>query len=824
MKNKFAKILGTCLTVVTVISSTMTAAPVLADVSAPTVSVSPTTISNNSTYTITFNTTRQLSTGGNITIAFPSDTQIQTGNVTNNVSVTTSTGTNSTANINGLDASGDNATRTLVVKLNSANVQIRADSQVTVVLGSQIIKNPYKPGNYSLNVSTSNETTPVASAGYSITLPSLGPKIPPFVIGKNAAGEIIFNNGTWDLNEVINTPNVTRIEVGLGGGGFNTTINANVSGQTIIATGSGDLFYVPPGALVLSMSADNVTIIGFKIHGDSSATANAVLVTGRNNAIQNCTFERRISSNGSLILSGCYFTGNGSGISVTNGTAAISNSIFPAMSDNALLVSGGNVTVTGCTFTGSAQNVSAANGVISVSGGMVFLAGNVIAPAADSNFVFHISGGTVTARYNSLSNAMVVRQTAGTADFVRNWWGTNTGPEQSTVNGTISFTPFLNRPVTGGRIALNSANFSTAASALGVDIISTNATNGSPLSAGVIAAARYYSNPLSDFPLLVSTLGFYDIDVSQPAAGSTITIKLFNSEVTSESRIFYAGQNGDWTQLSQQGVVVTNGYAYTTLTETSTPPVKDLTGMAFALVNRVRATSGAIPIPPSPPDLLSPAAGAKGAPLGPIFRWSQIAGAVYDFQLSTSTDFWPLTAKVYNLTETTYVNGILLGDTTYYWRIRATTGNRTSPWVTAAFTTGPLIIPSSIAISPMMGPTPPPPPRYNLTLNTTGIGRAEGGGTYNGGDSVAITALPDPGWRFVNWTGSTVENSSASNTTVIMYGDKAVTAHFELITTSNAVQKCGTWGPNQYLWLFIITSAAVIIISVLLALTRKKSP
>src|ERR1039457_2846529 len=134
-----------------ILANTITPAlPTLADVSAPTVTVSPTTISANATYTVTFNTTRQLGSGGSITIALPSDTGVQTGNVTNNVSVTTSSGTNLTANINGLDASGDNTTRTVVIKLNSTNSIIGGGSQVTVVLGSQIIKNPRNYGNYSL--------------------------------------------------------------------------------------------------------------------------------------------------------------------------------------------------------------------------------------------------------------------------------------------------------------------------------------------------------------------------------------------------------------------------------------------------------------------------------------------------------------------------------------------------------------------------------------------------------------------------------------------------------------------------------------------------
>ncbi len=54
---------------------------------------------------------------------------------------------------------------------------------------------------------------------------------------------------------------------------------------------------------------------------------------------------------------------------------------------------------------------------------------------------------------------------------------------------------------------------------------------------------------------------------------------------------------------------------------------------------------------------------------------------------------------------------------------------------------------------------------------------SEGTHTYNAGTEVTVTAHPNPGWRFVNWTGP-VANPNSAVTTVTMNGDRTVTANF----------------------------------------------
>jgi len=57
--------------------------------------------------------------------------------------------------------------------------------------------------------------------------------------------------------------------------------------------------------------------------------------------------------------------------------------------------------------------------------------------------------------------------------------------------------------------------------------------------------------------------------------------------------------------------------------------------------------------------------------------------------------------------------------------------------------------------------------------------------TYNSGDVVTITAVPNPGYHFVNWTGdvSTVADANLASTTITMNESYAITANFAIDTT-----------------------------------------
>ena len=70
---------------------------------------------------------------------------------------------------------------------------------------------------------------------------------------------------------------------------------------------------------------------------------------------------------------------------------------------------------------------------------------------------------------------------------------------------------------------------------------------------------------------------------------------------------------------------------------------------------------------------------------------------------------------------------------------------------------------------------------YNLTVASSDPERGEvsGGGPHPSNTRAAITATAAPGWRFVNWSGTGIENPASPSTTVFMDAAKTVTAHFD---------------------------------------------
>jgi hypothetical protein len=77
---------------------------------------------------------------------------------------------------------------------------------------------------------------------------------------------------------------------------------------------------------------------------------------------------------------------------------------------------------------------------------------------------------------------------------------------------------------------------------------------------------------------------------------------------------------------------------------------------------------------------------------------------------------------------------------------------------------------------------------YTLTMAVAGNGTttpAVGASTHYEGTVVNLTATPDTGWEFVNWTGDvgTVADVSDPTTTVTMNGDYTITANFAVVPT-----------------------------------------
>jgi uncharacterized repeat protein (TIGR02543 family) len=72
--------------------------------------------------------------------------------------------------------------------------------------------------------------------------------------------------------------------------------------------------------------------------------------------------------------------------------------------------------------------------------------------------------------------------------------------------------------------------------------------------------------------------------------------------------------------------------------------------------------------------------------------------------------------------------------------------------------------------------------QYTLTVSVVGNGSVDldpSGGTYNAGTVVQLTANPDSGWQFTDWSGDL--SGSTNPTSITMNGNRSVTATFEPI-------------------------------------------
>jgi hypothetical protein len=77
------------------------------------------------------------------------------------------------------------------------------------------------------------------------------------------------------------------------------------------------------------------------------------------------------------------------------------------------------------------------------------------------------------------------------------------------------------------------------------------------------------------------------------------------------------------------------------------------------------------------------------------------------------------------------------------------------------------------------------PCTISLSANPAVGGTVSGGGVINSGTQVTVTATPNPGYRFVNWTEGGIEVSTNASYTFIVNADRTLVANFALIDTNN---------------------------------------
>jgi fibronectin type 3 domain-containing protein len=111
--------------------------------------------------------------------------------------------------------------------------------------------------------------------------------------------------------------------------------------------------------------------------------------------------------------------------------------------------------------------------------------------------------------------------------------------------------------------------------------------------------------------------------------------------------------------------------------------------------------------PSSAPAIVSPANGASNVPIEPTLQWSAVAGAkTYTLEVSEKENVRPILFTASRITETSHGVSGLLGETTYYWRVRAENEAGAGPWsATANFKTVSTKPPAPSLVSPSNGAT-----------------------------------------------------------------------------------------------------------------------
>jgi hypothetical protein len=465
MKRTISKILGVALAIALLVSMVIGVIPVSANVSTPSVSLSASTISVASNYTVTFSVVTALTTGvastDNIVITLPAGTNA-TAAAISKVQVGSGggigTNANPLVNVTAQTTFPANTTvaQTLTIALTNAAFadNIGATATVQVILTGVV--NPSTAGTtYTLTVATSKETTAVTSAAYTLTNPTPN-DIAGLVQGYNAAGvllqswsgadviataigyagvtKVVVSDGTYDIDSDIqplagqtivsvNGGGTTIIKLGVGATNTNKEVKLTNAGVTFGGVGTGftiintSTFTGATNVVVTSAGTAAATVLQNCIVSTVVAGIPAITVTGGN--------TNAVSVIGCTISTNAKASTNANGIVVATSTIAApinikSNVFFLDGTDNAISA---GATTAGLTVDSNILNASPAGS------GIGFVTAGASAGVTISNNTFNSLAVGI-----SVTNAGANLTIAGSNKF------TTCGTAASTTDGAISMT------------------------------------------------------------------------------------------------------------------------------------------------------------------------------------------------------------------------------------------------------------------------------------------------------------------------------------------------------------------------------------------------
>jgi len=368
MKKKISRILGVGVTLAVVTSLLVGALPAaaLSGVTA-TLATGTNVISGTGDYTVTFTVAQELVAGDTITITFPSDTAVAASAVVAaGASISVSPGWigNATppptwggsAGAGTFTSSGTARTVTYTL-VAPDNIGITANVIINLAAG---ITNPSTPGDYTLTVRTSKETTAVTSSAYTITAPSLyypgtvelwNPGGYLMNVGNNIGtaigmaaltGNFTIKVGTGYYDEIVVVDRPVTIVAMEGATPIIADLPATVApvGGTLTVTAGGNKTATNGG-----VTLDGLTIMG------NAAGPGVLTIQAEGVTVQNCTFTKYGTSLTTPVQTMIDFQ-----TAAATYPSTISGCTFDTtlgtQSDIGILASGDDLTISGCTFVG----------------------------------------------------------------------------------------------------------------------------------------------------------------------------------------------------------------------------------------------------------------------------------------------------------------------------------------------------------------------------------------------------------------------------------------------------------------------------------------
>ena len=759
MKRKFSRILGV-VAVVALLASFLSV-PVSADVGKAAVSVDDPEISATSEYIITFGVTDEVPLAGSIEIRFPEGT-IVTDNAGDLEDTgirikstagfgTLNDGTKPILGANVLAEEDDDVWTVTIVLLDLAN-PIGEDARVRVTFAAALpalttIENPDTPGDYSLEVRTSEEDKWVESEEYEIEIPEI-PVLPGVLELYNPSDILMasFTGSTAVQDALLQADEGWTIKIGEG----EYTESPNTSANDVTIEGSGDIEDI---VIIGSWYIGNtdITLDNLTLDGDEGNVPTLLDVDANDLTVQDCVLQYAgtalINDWGSAadyptIIDDCTFNVEDEiGISANADAAEITDCTFNVEEDGAGvgIEINASIDVSDCTFIGDDSGigveVNASDSEISgctfdglttafdIDGGIADINTNTIQNCDDiaitvatcTEVTIHnntITGNDVAAlievdvladaelvymMFNTITDnagddGLLIDNDDATADLEcrLNWWGDPDGPGDDAFSDDVESEPFLPGPIANSAIEAGVLFGETAdfEDACGVTVRATaRAVSVDPAPMAIVGGAQYAANPVA---AISNAVGFWDVAVIEPDANiDEITVKLY-TDVTEDTEVYVWGEaRGEWLECDNYIPNLFAGYVGIVVTDTTTPTIDDL-GLPFVVVEPGPAAAEA-------PEISAPVVGAVDVSVTPTLAWEAVADATYEVQIAQDATFGILDEAATSPTNAYIVTTALAEGQSYYWRVRAVTDAGAGDWATGVFTTA----------TPEPEPTPP---------------------------------------------------------------------------------------------------------------------